>query len=47
MTAVAADAERWLAKPVIAINAATYWYALRQYGIKDKVYGWGSLLSEH
>ena len=47
MAAVAADAERWLAKPVIAINAATYWYALRQYGIKDKVYGWGSLLSEH
>ena len=36
-----------LDKPVIAINTATYWYALRQYGIKDKVYGWGSLLAEH
>ena len=47
MAAVAADAERWLAKPVIAINAATYWHALRQYGIRDKVYGWGSLLSDH
>ncbi|MGH8668032.1 MAG: maleate cis-trans isomerase family protein [Burkholderiales bacterium] len=47
MAALAADAERWLAKPVIAINAATYWYALRQYGIKDKLYGWGSLLAEH
>ena len=47
MAAVAADAERRLGKPVIAINAATYWYALRQYGIKDKVVGWGSLLSEH
>jgi len=34
-------------KPVIAINTATYWYALRQYGIKDKVRGWGSLLAEH
>ncbi len=47
MAAVAAEAERRLAKPVIAINAATYWHALRQYGIKDKVPGWGSLLSEH
>ena len=47
MAEVAAMAEFWLDKPVIAINTATYWYALRQYGIKDKVYGWGSLLSEH
>lgn len=44
---VAAMAEFWLDKPVIAINTATYWYALRQYGIKDKVQGWGSLLAEH
>jgi len=47
MAEVAAMAEFWLDKPVIAINTATYWYALRQYGIKDKVYGWGSLLAEH
>jgi maleate isomerase len=47
MAEVAAIAEFWLDKPVIAINTATYWYALRQYGIKDKVYGWGSLLAEH
>jgi len=47
MAELAAEAERWLAKPVIAINAATYWHALRQYGIKDKVYGWGALLEEH
>lgn len=47
MAAVAAAAEFWLDKPVIAINTATYWYALRDYGIKDKVYGWGSLLAEH
>jgi maleate isomerase len=44
---VAAMAEFWLDKPVIAINTATYWYALRQYGIKDKIPGWGSLLAEH
>ena len=47
MAEVAAMAEFWLGKPVIAINTATYWYALRKHGIKDKVYGWGSLLAEH
>ncbi len=47
MAEVAAMAEFWLGKPVIAINTAIYWHALRQYGIKDKVYGWGSLLAEH
>jgi maleate isomerase len=47
MAEVAAMAEFWLGKPVIAINTATYWYALRQYDIQDKVYGWGSLLAEH
>lgn len=47
MAALAAEAEGWLGKPVIAINTATYWHALRQYGIRDKVYGWGSLLQDH
>jgi len=47
MAEVAAMAEFWLDKPVIAINTAIYWHALRQYGIKDRVYGWGSLLAEH
>lgn len=42
--AVAAEAERWLQKPVIAINTATYWHALRQNGITDRVQGFGSLL---
>jgi maleate isomerase len=47
MAEVAALAEFWLDKPVIAINTATYWYALRDYGIKDRMDGWGSLLAEH
>jgi maleate isomerase len=47
MAQVAAIAEFWLDKPVIAINTATYWYALRQHGIKERIYGWGSLLAEH
>lgn len=44
---VAAMAEFWLEKPVIAINTATYWYALRQNGIADKVDGYGSLLLDY
>jgi maleate isomerase len=47
MADVAAAAEFWLDKPVIAINTATYWYALRSYGIKDRMQGFGSLLAEH
>ena len=47
MLRLAAAAERWLQKPVIAINAATYWHALRQNNIQDKVFGFGSLLEDH
>ena len=36
-----------LGKPVIAINTATYWHALRQLGINEKLPGFGRLLSEH
>jgi maleate isomerase len=45
--AVAADAEKWLNKPVLAVNTCTYWQALRQFGIEDKVDGMGSLLAEY
>ena len=44
---VAAMAEFWLDKPVIAINTATYWWALRSNGISDKVDGFGSLLLDY
>lgn len=43
----AAEAERWLEKPVIAVNTATYWHALRTAGIADAVPGYGSLLERH
>ena len=46
MVSLADEAERWLGKPVIAINAATWWLALRENGIEDKVYGCGRLLRE-
>jgi len=44
---VAAMAEFWLEKPVIAINTATYWHALRSMGITDRVTGFGKLLEQH
>lgn len=44
---IAAEAEHWLGKPVLAVNICTYWHALRSNGIQDKVQGFGSLLSEH
>jgi maleate isomerase len=47
MVRLADEAERWLGKPVIAINAATWWLALRNNGIKDKLQGFGSLLRDH
>lgn len=47
MMRLAAQAEEWLGKPVIAINAATYWHALRSHGIADRIAGCGRLLEEH
>jgi maleate isomerase len=44
---VAAEAERWLGKPVLAVNTCTYWHALRTSGVDDKIDGFGSLLMEH
>jgi maleate isomerase len=46
MVRLAAAAELWLGKPVVAINTATYWHALRANGITDKVAGFGRLLEE-
>lgn len=44
---VAAEMERELGKPVVAVNTATVWHAYRTNGIEDKVEGFGSLLAEH
>jgi maleate isomerase len=44
---VAAEAECWLGKPVLAVNTCTYWHALRLNGIEDRIEGFGSLLMEH
>lgn len=43
-----ADAlEAELGKPVLAINAATLWHALREHGFDDRIDGAGTLLREH
>ncbi|MGI9408794.1 MAG: maleate cis-trans isomerase family protein [Hyphomicrobiaceae bacterium] len=44
---IAPIAEFWLDKPVLAINTATYWWAMRQNGIGDRIEGFGSLLRDH
>lgn len=44
---IAPMAEFWLDKPVLAINTATYWHALRMNGIEDRVHGFGSLLEDY
>jgi maleate isomerase len=47
MARLAGVAEFWVDKPVLAINTATYWWALRQNGIDDRIEGFGSLLVDH
>jgi maleate isomerase len=39
--------ERKHGKPLIGVNVATYWAALRALGIQDKVRGYGCLIAEH
>jgi maleate isomerase len=46
MVKLAAEAEMWFGKPVIAINTATYWHALRANKFMDKIHGLGRLLED-
>ena len=43
----AADLEAHHNKPVVAVNTATYWLALRHHGIADRLDGHGALLARH
>ncbi len=47
MARLAAQAEVWLGRPVIAINTAIYWHALRASDIPDRIAGFGSLLERY
>lgn len=44
---LAASLETELGKPVVAINTATYWHALRSLGIREQFDGFGCLFREH
>ena len=46
MARMAGEAEKWLKKPVVAINTATYWYAMRANGMDDTIEGFGSLMTD-
>jgi maleate isomerase len=43
---VAAEAERALGKPVLAVNVVSFWHALRHCGIDDRILGQGRILEE-
>ena len=43
----AAELEVRHGKPVVAVNTATYWLALRSHGIADRLDGHGVLLTRH
>lgn len=47
MCALAVEMEARIGKPVIAINAATYWHALRANGIADQFAGHGPLFERN
>ena len=46
MVRLADEAERWLGKPVVTINAATLWHALRHCAVNDQFDGFGTLLRD-
>ncbi len=46
MLRLADEAERWLGKPVLAINAVTLWHALRTKGFTDRIAGAGRILRD-
>ncbi|QBF31998.1 arylmalonate decarboxylase [Thalassococcus sp. S3] len=47
MVALGREVEAELGKPVITINSATYWHALRAMGIDDQFDGHGWLFKDH
>jgi maleate isomerase len=43
---VAAQAECWMGRPVLAVNVVSFWHAIRQTGIDDRILGHGRILEE-
>ena len=40
------EAEHWIGKPVLHLNAVLAWYALRDSGLNDRIEGYGTLLRD-
>jgi maleate isomerase len=47
MTRLADEAERWLGRPILGVNAAMLWHALRARGISDRLFDLGSILRDN
>jgi len=47
VSAITEEIERTHGKPLIGVNVATYWQALRRIGINDRVPGFGQLLANY
>jgi maleate isomerase len=41
------EAEEWIGKPVLHLNAVLVWYALRDSGFDDRLAGYGTLLNDY
>ena len=46
ITGMIQELEQTLGRPIVAVNAATYWYALRRHGIADPLIGFGTLAQQ-
>ena len=46
MVGLAAEAEKWLDIPVVAINTAILWRTYRANGFEDRIYDAGQLLRD-
>jgi maleate isomerase len=47
VTAITEAIERKHGRPLVGVNVATYWAALRAIGIEDRIAGFGRLVAEH
>jgi maleate isomerase len=47
VSAITSEIEAAHGKPLIGVNVATYWQALRRIGVEDRIEGFGQLLAEH
>ena len=47
VSAITGEIEAAHGKPLIGVNVATYWQALRRIGVEDRIGGFGMLLAQH